>query len=128
MPLGPGKRNSRSMPRSSAFSLVPSTSGTAPQQEAALLLVEPGPHHTGVEVVAVHADGVGAEAAPVGEPFGLDDDGAEVDDSEDGRGGHRRPPVLATRYRSQLGMRSASTRSPEGRLTLSAAPQGTRVV
>lgn len=122
--------------------------GPAPQQEAALVVVEAEAHQVAGEVVVVHADGVGAEPAPVGEPLRLDDQVTQVHGAEDvGLGGHRRParksvhrplnssarshctqcPVFATVYRSQLGMRSASIRPPEGRLTLSAAPHSTRV-
>ena len=51
----------------------------------------------GVEAVMVHPDGVGTEAAPVGEALGLDDEVAEMDRAEDGGGVacagcvHRRP-------------------------------------
>ena len=38
---------------------------------------------SGEGVVDVHADGVAAEAPPIGEPVGLDDDVAEVDVAED---------------------------------------------
>ena len=49
-------------------------SGTALQQEAAFVVVEAKPHDVGQRVVVVHADRVLAEAAPVGELLGLDDD------------------------------------------------------
>ena len=47
---------------------------SALDQEAALAIVEPEPHHLVGELVDVQADSVGAEAPPVGEPLGLDHD------------------------------------------------------
>ena len=58
----------------------------ATEQEAAFLVVEAEAGRVGSHVVEVHADGVGAEAVPVGEVVGFDDDVAEVDAAED-RGG-----------------------------------------
>ena len=111
-PLGPGNRTRRSTPRSAASSAVPSVTGTpcrvtrastisskvvvvelpaeggdvlggsALQQEPALVVVEAESHDVGQGVVEVHADGVAAEASPVGELLGLDDDVAEVDVAE----------------------------------------------
>ena len=62
--------------------------GAAPQQEPALVVVEPESHRVGEAVVEVHADGVAAEPPPVGELLGLDDDVAEVDVAEHRRPGH----------------------------------------
>ena len=57
--------------------------GSAPQQEAAFVVVEAESHDVGqAMLVEMHADGVAAEAAPVGELLGFDDDVAEVDVAE----------------------------------------------
>ncbi len=56
--------------------------GPAPQQKTALVVVESKSQHVGHGLVQMHADGVAAEAPPVGEPFGLDDDVAEMDAAE----------------------------------------------
>lgn len=87
-----------------------------PEQEAAFPPIEAEARQVRAEGVVVHADGVGAEAPPVGEAV------------EEVRALALHPvPVLATTYRSQAGMRSASMRPPAGRLTLSSAPHSTRV-
>lgn len=52
------------------------------QQEAALVVVHPEPRHVAGELVHVEADRVLAEATPVRETPGLDDDVAEVDPAE----------------------------------------------
>ena len=126
-PLGPGNRTSRSTPRSAASSAVPSVTGTpcrvtraddlverrvvvelpaeggdilgtSPlQQEPALVVVEPESHDIGKGFVEVHADGVAAEAPPVGEPLGFDDDVAEVHVAEDASHGRVSNPGSGTR-------------------------------
>lgn len=92
--------------------------GAAPDEEAALLVVEAEAHQVGGEVVVVHADGVGAEAAPVGEAPGLDDDVAEVDGAEDGGGvvgGHRWPARKSARRHAPLtDCESTITRTGQG--------------
>ena len=57
--------------------------GPAPQQKTALVVVEAKSQHVGHGLVEMHADGVVAEAPPVGKPLGLDDDVAEMDAAED---------------------------------------------
>ena len=58
--------------------------GTSPlQQEPALVVVEPESHDVGEGLIEVHADGVAAEAPPVRELLGFDDDVAEVHVAED---------------------------------------------
>ena len=53
------------------------------EQETARVIVEPKSQVLGAEFVAVHADGVLAEAPPVGEPVGLDHQIAQVRLAED---------------------------------------------
>ena len=56
--------------------------GTALEQEAALVVVKAESHHAGKCFVEVHSDRFAAEAAPVGEFLGLDDQVAQVDFAE----------------------------------------------
>ena len=56
---------------------------SALQQEPAFVVVQAESHDVGQRLVEVHADGVAAEAPPVGELVGFDDDVAEMDVAED---------------------------------------------
>ena len=65
---------------------------SALQQESAFVVVQAESHDVGQRLVEVHADGVAAEASPVAELVGLDDDVAEVDVAEDVRHGRASSP------------------------------------
>ena len=65
---------------------------SALQQKATFVVVEAESHDVRQRLVEVHADGVTAEASPVGEFVGLDDDVAEVDVAEDVRHGRASTP------------------------------------
>lgn len=91
----------------------------APQQEPALLVVQAEARQAGVEVVVVHADGVGAEAAPVREAVRLDDDVTQTHGTEDGgvaerlvEGVHRRPARKSAQIRLNSSARSNWTQCP----------------
>ena len=97
----------------------------------------------------MHADGVAAEAAPIGELFGLDDDVAEVDFAEDSvmrsqrESGERNSatsrlnssarshciqwPVCDVITSWALGISSTDIGPPAGRFTLSSRPHSTNV-
>ena len=150
IPLGPAKRHRRSTPRNAASSVVPSAMGTPrfvtrltmrskvswsstcqPEghqvlggspldEEAALLVVEPEPQLVPAQLVDMEADGVGAEAVPLGEALRLDDDVAEVDRPEDVAvgvrvqegDGHRRPPRNETARSLKRSARSHCAQCP----------------
>jgi hypothetical protein len=57
------------------------------QQKAAFVVVQAESHDVAEGFVQVHADGVAAEASPVGELVGFDDDVAQVNIPEDLRHG-----------------------------------------
>jgi hypothetical protein len=57
------------------------------QQKPAFVVVEAEAHDVGEGFVDIHADGVTAEATPVGESVGLDDDVAEMNVAEEVRHG-----------------------------------------
>ncbi len=125
-----------------------------PDQEPAGAIVEAKTHGIAVEIVDVQPDRIGTETPPIGQPIRLHDNVSQVHRTEHRIIGARAEelahrsasrkavarvlnrsarshctqwPTLAARYRSQLGMTSASMRAPAGRLTLSPVPHTTSV-